>query len=167
MADAIEVKSSRIPNDPLSNAEMDPEYKRQIHNSMLASGASKRVEEAIEAELRKRGWVNDLREYMRMLLRTGEAKSANEVMVCVHRALQMDSFMQMKENEKDSEGVNGHSAENVSVHSGADPVQKKMLDDMAAKVKVPDTAVAAGVGVIQKEMDKCVDITIDDFGGST
>lgn len=161
MAQPVEIKSSRIPTDPLhSGATLDTEYARQIRSVLLAYGGHKRIEEAMEAELRKTGWMHDMREYVRMLFRTGECKTADEAMTCVQRAVQAELLA-----AAEREGANGDTSGSGGAvgHSEEDPVSRKMLDEMAGKVKMPESVVGVAVQAVQKEVEKCVEIDVDDF----
>jgi len=172
MAEKVEVQSSRIPDDPDSVAPLDKDYAAQLQSALLASGAVQRIEDAMDAELRKTGWVSDVREYARALLRSGEATTFDEMMACFARAIQAEAMIGRKDDGKelapllglDNGVVNGAR---VTRHGDGGPVtdRDKQLDELAAKIKIPENVIAAGMGAVKTEIENVVDVTVDDFGG--
>lgn len=154
----VEIQSSRIPDNPLSNIPLDPENALKIQACILASGGKERIEQAMETELRKTGWINEVREYARALLRSGEATTFDEMMACFRR----DSKDTTGKN--DSTIVNG---EKPTSHPDGVAERDKQLDELAAKISLPENAVAAGVSAVRKEIENVVSVSVDDFGGGT
>lgn len=154
----IEIQSSRIPDSTRSNIPLDPENALKIQACVLASGGKERIEQAMEGELRKTGWINDVREYARALLRSGEAATFDEMMTCFKR----DSKDTIGRDE--STVVNGDKS---TSHADGLTERDKQLDDLAARIKLPENVYAAGVNAVNKELENVVVVSVDDFGGGT
>jgi len=172
MAEKVEIQSSRIPDDPDSVAPLDKDYAAQLQTALLASGAVQRIEDAMDAELRKTGWVSDVREYARALLRSGEATTFDEMMACFSRAIQAEAMIGRKEDGKELAAPHGLdngvvNGARVTRHGdgGAVADRDKQLDELAAKIKIPENVIAAGMSAVKTEIEKVVDVTVDDFGG--
>jgi len=172
MAEKVEVQSSRIPDDPDSVAPLDKDYAAQLQSALLASGAVQRIEDAMDAELRKTGWVSDVREYARALLRSGEATTFDEMMTCFARAIQAEAMIGRKDDGKDlapplglDNGVVNGARVTRHGDGGSVTDRDRQLDELAAKIKIPENVIAAGMGAVKTEIEKVVDVTVDDFGG--
>jgi hypothetical protein len=77
-----------------------------LYGALHSSDSLPRIQAALTHELSATGWTNNLRLYIIQLLRTGEAKSYDEVMEKVLAAAKVGQVKDGKEAEKRN-GVNG------------------------------------------------------------
>ena len=110
--------------------------------ALLENNAIPKIERALKGELEAAGWVTELKGYIVNLIRTGEATSYGEIMERVLGAVHGGGERGEVNGEGEGGGNGGGEGNN--------------------KLAIPEKAVVAGVKVVREELEKIVDVVVDD-----
>ena len=108
-----------------------PDVQDQVKLALLGNGGINRIRETLQQRFDEAGWSQDLREYCTRLLRSGAAKTYDDVLTIVMRRIES--------GEADPQGLDdGVPAPNLSIpleaqHAGADAVKREMAGVVARK----------------------------------
>ena len=108
-----------------------PDVQDQVKLALLGNGGINRIRDTLQQRLDEAGWSQNLREYTTHLLRSGAARTYDDVLTIVMRRIES--------GEADPQGNdNGVPAPNLSIpleaqHAGAEAVKREMAGVLAKK----------------------------------
>jgi hypothetical protein len=138
--------ATRASVTPSQASHLPSQTRNELYSSLLSGTGILNIESTLSHELQRSGWVDNLRQYMMQLLRSGEATSVDELMAKVSEKMKADR------GHVNGNGVNGVNGVNgTNGHSADEDVD----------LKIPERAIREGAKTIRKELEKVCDINMD------
>lgn len=143
--------TERIEITPTQAANVPPSLRNDFYSELLASNGIRNIKRSLTHELQRCGWLDDLKLYIRQLLRSGEATTVDQVVLKVREKMGLvaagypnGDFANSNSDAGVTNGVNG-----VNGH-----------DTATAKIDltVPEQAVQRASAVIRKELEAVCEV---------
>lgn len=139
---------------PAQAANIPQSVRNEFYSELLATDGIRNIEASLTHELQRCGWLDDLKLYIRQLLRSGEATTVDQVMLKVKEKIGLlnagyaNGDYASTTNGQDAgpangvNGVNGHDAAGAKVD-----------------LTIPDQAVQRASATIRKELEVICEVT--------
>lgn len=120
------------------------DLRNDIYSALLSGTGIRTIEATLDHEMQTTGFKSNLKAYITHLLRAGECTTFDEVMARVNEKIRHDTGAGKSNGTNGVNGVNGHS---------------KDTEDY--DLRLPERVVSEGAKVVEAELDKVCDITVD------
>lgn len=126
------------------------ETRNELYSALLSGTGILNIEATLTHELQRSGWIDNLKQYITQLLRTGEATTVDQIMAKVREKTGLEALASAHLNgAATTNGINGVNG--VNGHEAAEGVD----------LKIPTQALTEGSKTIRRELEKVCEIAGD------